>query len=255
VKEGEIGTDGMEQEKAGGVHATVFATGPGTGYNGPVEVTPVTLGGVTVRVARPTDPDRLLDDPLVLDWNRRDDYMPYWAYLWPGAYLLAEAVASEHWMPSFATGAQALEVGCGLGLAGLFGLARGLRVQFTDYDPAPFEFVVQSAAENGFESARFSTRRLDWRALPDERFSLILGADVIYEAPLVPLVANLLGVMLAPGGLGLIASPYRVAAEAFPAALAAVGLDCRAEPAKSQTERGWTINGTVYAVTRPRPDL
>ncbi len=39
----------------------------------------------------------MLDDPGVLAWNRRDDYMPYWAYLWPGAYLLAEAVAAEEW--------------------------------------------------------------------------------------------------------------------------------------------------------------
>ena len=35
-------------------------------------------------------------------------------------------------------------------------------------------------------------RRLDWRHLSDEKFPVILGADVIYEAGLVPLVANLL---------------------------------------------------------------
>jgi len=222
-------------------------------YSGPVIVTTVALGGRSIRLARPAEPDRLLDDPVVLDWNRRDDYMPYWAYLWPGAYLLGEAVASEHWIPPAADprAREALEIGCGLGLAGLVALARGLYVQFTDYDSAPFEFVARSAAENGFEPTRFSTRRLDWRALPDERFSLILGADVIYEAPLVPLVANLLGALLAPGGQGLIASPFRVAALAFPAALASVGLACRAEPAKSQTEYGRSITGTVYRVTRP----
>ncbi len=69
----------------------------GTEYSGPVGVTAFRFGGHGIRLVRPADPDRLLDDPGVLDWNRRDDYMPYWAYLWPGAYLLAEAVAREEW--------------------------------------------------------------------------------------------------------------------------------------------------------------
>ena len=192
-------------------HPPRFSAEAGTEYSGPVVVTTLELSGRSIRLARPADPDRLLDDPVVLDWNRRDDYMPYWAYLWPAAFLLADAVAREHWpLPAADSRApEALEIGCGLGLAGLVALARGLYVQFTDYDPAPLEFVLRSAAENGFDPTRFAVRRLDWRALPDERFSLILGADVIYEAPLVPLVANLLGTLLAPGGLGLIASPYR----------------------------------------------
>src|SRR5690348_2401359 len=69
----------------------------GTQYSGPVAVTTFRFGAQEIRVVRPADPDRLLEDPGVLDWNRRDDYMPYWAYLWPGAYLLAEAVAREEW--------------------------------------------------------------------------------------------------------------------------------------------------------------
>ncbi len=68
-----------------------------TQYTGPVMVATFQFGGHPVRIARPADPDRLLDDPGVRAWNRRDDYMPYWAYLWPGAYLLAEAVAREEW--------------------------------------------------------------------------------------------------------------------------------------------------------------
>jgi len=240
------------EPKAGRPHPPSLTAGAGTIYNGPVIVTTLELSGRSIRLARPADPDRLLDDPVVLDWSRRDDYMPYWAYLWPAAFLLADAVAREHWPPAAADSRAllALEIGCGLGLGGLVALARGLYVLFTDYDRAPLEFVLRSAAENGFDPTRFAVRRLDWRVLPDERFWLILGADVIYEAPLVPLVANLLGTLLAPGGLGLIASPYRAAAHAFPAALASVGLACRAEPATSQTESGRSITGTVYRVTR-----
>ena len=159
-----------------------------TEYHGPVVVASMNLAGRTIKLVRPADPDQLLDDPLVIDWNRHDDYMPYWAYVWPAAYLLAEEVGREPW-PDRLEGsrpAEALEIGCGLGLAGLVAVARGLRVQFTDYDPAPLDFVVRSAAENGFDPTRFSTRQLDWRNLPDEQHSIILGADVIYEARLVP---------------------------------------------------------------------
>ena len=79
---------------------------------------------------RPSDPDRLLEAPEVHAWNRQDDYMPYWAYLWPGAYFLGEALAREEVRP----GEPALEIGCGLGLAGLLAVARGWHVTFTDYD-------------------------------------------------------------------------------------------------------------------------
>src|SRR5262249_46177645 len=103
----------------------------GTEYHGPVVVTALEFGGRPMRLVRPTEPDRLLDESTVHDWNRRDDYMPYWAYLWPAAYLLAEAVACEDWPENL----EVLEIGCGLGLAGLTGLACGLRVQFSDYDP------------------------------------------------------------------------------------------------------------------------
>jgi predicted nicotinamide N-methyase len=223
-----------------------------TEYHGPVVVASMNLAGRTIKLVRPADPDQLLDDPQVVDWNRHDDYMPYWAYVWPAAYLLAETVGRERW-PAMLVGShatEALEIGCGLGLAGLVAVERGLRVQFTDYDPAPLDFVVRSAAENGFDPTRFSTRQLDWRNLPDEQHSIILGADVIYEARLVPVVAGLLACMLAPCGIGLIASPYRVAARGFPAALAERGLVCQAEAATARTEDGQLIKGTIYRVTR-----
>jgi predicted nicotinamide N-methyase len=245
--------DEAMEPQPGPLEARLVLATAATEYRGPVAVTSLELAGRTIRLVRPADPDRLLDDPAVLDWNRRDDYMPYWAYLWPGAYLLAEAVARAPW-PEPTAGTiplEALEIGCGLGLAGLTALARGLHVRFTDIDQAPLEFVARSAAENHFDPARFQIRRLDWRDLPAERFPVILGADVIYESPLVPLVANLLDKLLAKGGLGLIASPYRVAALAFPAALASFGLTCSTEPATARAEDGRSIKGTIYRVTRP----
>ena len=219
----------------------------GTADAGPESSAEVVVRGRPFTLVRPSDPDRLLDDPAVLAWNRRDDYMPYWAYLWPGAFLLAEAVADGSWEP----GTAALEIGCGLGLAGLAGLRAGLHVTFSDYDDAPLAFVKKSAEANGFETSHYSTRRLDWRDLPAERFDVILGADVLYERRLVPLVANLLGSMLSPGGVALIADPYRASAEGFAPAVSALGLSCEAVPVSAESAELGPIRGTLHRVSRP----
>ena len=207
---------------------------------------PIVIAGVPISLVRPADPDQMLDDPGVLAWNRADDYMPYWAYLWPGAFLLAEAVAAEEWEPR----TPALEIGCGLGLAGLVGLRRGLRVTFSDYDGGTFGFVAQSAVANGFTTESYSLRRLDWRDPPAERFPIILGADVLYESRLVPLIVNVLSSMLSPGGLALIADPYRASAEVFPALAAAAGLSCETIPVSAKTRELGTVRGTLHRVKR-----
>jgi predicted nicotinamide N-methyase len=215
-------------------------------YAGPTRLSTFSFGEHTIQLVRPHDPDRLLELPAVQDWNRLDDYMPYWAYLWPGAYFLADAVAREPAQP----GVAALEIGCGLGLAGLVALARGWRVTFTDYDEAALEFVHRSAAANGFDPSSYSTRQLDWRAVPEERFPVILGADVLYERRLVPLVANLIARMLAPDGFALIAGPYRTATAGFARVLTGHGLKYSDEPVAAHSQEQGPIRGTLYRVHR-----
>jgi predicted nicotinamide N-methyase len=222
-------------------------TSSATVYEGPVSTTTVMVAGRTLRLMRPAEPDRLLDAPDVAAWNQRDDYMPYWAYLWPGAFLLAKVVADAEWV----AGTPALEIGCGLGLAGLAGLVRGLRVTFSDYDATPLDFVTRSALASGFDAASFATRRLDWRDLSGAQFPVILGADVLYERRLVPLVAGALAAMLKPGGLALIADPYRVSAEGFPAAVGALGLECDVVPVSADSAELGPVRGTLHRVTRP----
>lgn len=218
-------------------------------YNGPVGETLLGFQGKLVRVVRPADPDRLLEDPRVLAWNARDDYMPYWAYLWPGAYLLAEGVALESW----AVGTTALELGCGLGLAGLVGLASGIaRVDFTDYDEAPLRFVRRSVLANGLGEERYRAFLLDWRDPPAVGYPVILGADILYEKRLVPLVLGVFQRMLDPEGFAMVAGPYRVASDDLGDRLGDAGFGHESRPVKARREDGTAVSGTLYRIWKRR---
>ncbi len=213
-------------------------------YDGLAHETSIRAGDRTIRLVRPSEPDRLLDRPEVVAWNASDDYMPYWAYLWPASILLAGEVASRSWPGPI----EALELGCGLGVPGLFALASGLRVRFTDMDRSALRFVERSGAANGFDPSSYSTGLLDWRDPPAARYPLILGADLTYERRLLPLVASAIAAVLAPGGLALVADPNREAARGFPEALKAAGLACEAEAVEAHSDELGPIRGTIYRI-------
>jgi predicted nicotinamide N-methyase len=214
-------------------------------YDGPVVETELSFASVSVRIVRPSEPDRLLDDPEILALNRGDDYMPYWPYLWPGAFLLAEAIVRECWIGS----ESGIEIGCGLGLAGIMALRCGLgRLTFTDYDETPLRFVTASARLNGLTSERFTVRQLDWRRPTDERFDVLLAADVLYERRLVPLVADVISKVVKPAGQALVAGPYRVASAGFHDEVAARGLRVEEQEVTAVDDRGCEVRGTLQRV-------
>jgi lysine methyltransferase len=130
----------------------------------------------TFLIMRPSESDRLLDHPSVRSAFAADEYMPYWADLWPAARMLAKAILRETWPP----GLCALEVGCGLGLPGIAAMAMGLHVTFSDYDSTALRFAAGNARANGLHS--FATLQMDWRYPPENvQFPVILASDLIYE--------------------------------------------------------------------------
>src|SRR5437660_11567270 len=84
----------------------------------------VVVDDTTFIIERPGESDKLLDHPFVTAAFARDEYLPYWADLWPAARMLAKVIVRESWTP----GIEALEVGCGLGLPGVAALSMGLKV-------------------------------------------------------------------------------------------------------------------------------
>jgi predicted nicotinamide N-methyase len=166
------------------------------------EVVPLPDGELAV--LRPRDTEALLDEHAF----EEDEFLPYWAELWPSGVALARAIA-----PRALKGARVLELGCGLGLPSIAAARAGGRVLAVDWSPAAIDLLAANAARNGVavEGAVVS-----WTA-PDpllERapFDLVLAADVLYEQRDVPVLAELLPRL---GGEVLLADPGRPPLEAF----------------------------------------
>lgn len=170
---------------------------------------PFDLSGRSLELNAPGEPDRFLEDPAVMEASQRDDYMPYWSYLWPAAPPFARALLRAPW-PLKTT---VLDLGSGIGLSGVASMVRGDRVVFSDYDAQALLLCRHNAVRNGFGDPE--TLELDWRAPIDRTFSVITGCEVSYEVRNhEPLIA-LLDRMLAAEGIAWIADPGRFHAPAF----------------------------------------
>lgn len=192
---------------------------------GPTVRDTVVVAGRTLVVCRPDAVDRLIDDPELGAASAVDEYMPYWASIWPAARVLAEAILREPWpVMQTAEKPHTLEIGCGLGLPGLAALMCGFRVTFSDYDATSLRFASESARANGF--AGFDVLQMDWRWPPaDLQVPLLLAADVAYDREMFAPLAALMRRVLAPGGLCLMANGDRVQVPALGEALRVQGLE------------------------------
>lgn len=198
----------------------------------------------TFFIDRPSESDRLRDHPSVRSAFAADQYMPYWADLWPASRMLAKIILRETWTP----GQRALEVGCGLGLPGIAALAMGLRVTFSDYDATALRCAADNARTNGFDA--FDTLQMDWRYPPENvRFPIVLASDLIYEmrnvAPLVALIKR----MLEPGGVCLVTDQDRVPSHVLRDTLATEGLPFTTKIVRAGEPGGRRLKGTLYRIT------
>jgi predicted nicotinamide N-methyase len=164
----------------------------------------VVVAGRDLGVRRPRDPEELLDEEAF----DADEFLPYWAELWPSGVALAQLVGARA-----LKGARVVELGCGLGLPSIAAALAGGRVLATDWSHDALDLLRENAAANG---ATLDTQRVDWRApealLEQGPFDLVLAADVLYERPNAELLAGLLPQL---GGEVLLADPGRATLDGF----------------------------------------
>jgi predicted nicotinamide N-methyase len=147
-----------------------------------------------LELLRPESPDALLDEEAFAN----DEFLPYWAELWPAAIALAQALPDVD-------GLRVVELGCGLGVPSLVAASRGAYVTAVDWAEDAVELLRLNAKRNRLV---LKAEQRDWREPWDERFDLALAADVLYERRNVEPVLERLR-ELAPAALvGLAGRPY-----------------------------------------------
>lgn len=161
----------------------------------------------------PTCPSELLAEPRVEQRFDDDDYMPYWSDLWPASAGMADYLLASQLRP-VGRHSVAVEVGCGLGLAGVAAGMLGWNVVFTDYDTDALAYASFNAAANDLRG--FSARLVDWRRPPaDLQADLLIAADVLYEKKMHAALLGCAWTLLSDTGLALLADPRRDGAIGF----------------------------------------
>ena len=166
--------------------------------------TTVELPALTLTIEHPPDAVELIDE-LAFE---HEEFLPYWAEVWPSGLALARFVASRT-----LRGTGVLELGCGLALPSIVASLQGARVLATDWSPDALVFAERNAERNG---AALETARVAWSRAGElvgrGPWQLVLAADVLYERRNVePLLELLPGL----GSEVLLADPGRPALRAF----------------------------------------
>ena len=164
----------------------------------------LTIGNRAYRFRVPLRIDRFIDD--------RDPMhnFPLWAKIWKASLALADHLAG---MPTAAAGS-ILEIGAGLGVAGIVAASRGHRVTMTEYDQDALAFARANAAINGCHE--MDIQRLDWhRPVFNEPFDTIAGSEVLYHERDFDALKNLFTQCLRPGGRVILAMKPRRSAKMF----------------------------------------
>jgi predicted nicotinamide N-methyase len=160
-----------------------------------------------LRIARPRDAEALLSEQAFGE----QEFLPYWAELWPSGVALARAAGARAWR-----GARVLELGCGLGVAGIAAALAGARVLATDWSPDAVRFAAANAARSG---AAIETRVCDWARAGElvarGPWDAVLAADVLYERRNGEVLLELLPRLLDRRGEILLADPDRASAADF----------------------------------------
>ena len=197
----------------------------------------VAIAGRDLALLRPRDAEALLDDEAF----EREEFLPYWAELWPSSVALARTIGTRA-----LHGAHTLELGCGLGLPSLAAALAGGRVLATDWAPEAVAMTARNAERN---SIKLETLVCSWTEpeplLERGPWHLVLASDVLYEARNGEALLPLLPRLLDHHGEVWLADPGRPAADAFLSAIAA-DLDV------TRREAPELPRGAVYCLRSPQ---
>lgn len=181
---------------------------------------PITLGRYHFNFTRVADPDAVLDEICRQETlaqqgiqPRRHLRMPYWAAVWESALGVAQFLLKSDAADPIKD-KNALDLGCGMGLAGMAMAAMGARVTLVDIETASLLFARLNTLQ---WPGRCDVRRCDWQKDDlGRKFDLIVGSDVLYEVSQWDFIEPFLRKHLSAAGKVIIGEPGRPKAEVFP---------------------------------------
>ena len=172
-------------------------------FRWPTTITGIAIGDREVKVEAVIDQDALID---MVKTQHDLDHFPYGWMLWPSAIGLSNYILSN--AHRFA-GKRVLELGCGVGMAGVAAAISGGMVTQTDYLDGALELSSRNATLNGVETAACLG---DWRDFPAsliDTTDIVIGTDILYERSMHPYLKDLLPMFTKRGVPVLIADPIR----------------------------------------------
>jgi predicted nicotinamide N-methyase len=168
----------------------------------------VAIGPVQLQLLRPLDASSLVSETQFAE----NEFLPYWAEIWPSALRLATHLDSA------LAGQSVLELGCGIGIPSLVAAFFGAKVIATDWAADAIALLSRNAERN---SLALEVARVDWSdptALVERApYDLILASDVLYEERNVGWLVDLLPRL---SNRALLADPGRKHAASFFEAIA-----------------------------------
>lgn len=194
----------------------------------PLETVTMPIGDRIWQITCVTDQDALLDGVNEVE------HVPYGFLLWESALALAAWLTER---PEIVAGKRVLELGAGVGLAGL--MARHLKADVWQTDHRAD--VLLLAQKNAYQNAIPLPEQFiaDWRNWEHTvQYDLILGADILYERAMHQHLAPIFHTNLAPGGALLLSDPSR------PQALELIA---------TLEDEGWQIAIEIRTIALPLP--
>ena len=124
-----------------------------------LEQTPISINGKRLELYRVKNIDPIIND-LANKGEKDISHFPFWVKVWESSIVLASHLINM----DIEKGKEILEIGAGMGVAGLFLGLLGHKVTITDYEDDALELLRMNVKHNQLNN--MSVKKLDWN-LPD----------------------------------------------------------------------------------------
>ncbi len=133
----------------------------------------VAVGDQRLQILQIVDLEKHID--RLAEESREKLELPFWSKIWPASILLSHYLSSVNQNQG-----NVLELGCGIGLAGLFAASRGFNVVLSDINADALIFAKINILKNNL-SDRANVLHVDFtQDRLSRKFDYIIGSEIFY---------------------------------------------------------------------------